>query len=84
MLPVRLFLYSKTVMVIYSRLTWIGHHLSDYQGGIMPVPLKLVVKTEVEPEIKLKLQKRAQANKRSMRKELELIIENAVSKDWKG
>ena len=50
----------------------------------MPVPIKLIVKTEVEPEIKLKLQKRAQANKRSMRKELELIIENAVNKDKNG
>lgn len=50
----------------------------------MPRPLKLVVKTEVEPEIKLKLQKRAQNNKRSMRKELELIIENAMNKDNDG
>tara|TARA_R110000803_G_scaffold210107_2_gene281072 strand:+ start:870 stop:1022 length:153 start_codon:yes stop_codon:yes gene_type:complete len=50
----------------------------------MPIPVKLIVKTEVEPEIKLKLQKRAQANKRSMRKELELIIENAVNLNWKG
>ncbi len=50
----------------------------------MPTPVKLIVKTEVEPEIKLKLQKRAQANKRSMRKELELIIENAVNSNWKG
>jgi hypothetical protein len=50
----------------------------------MPVPFKQVVKTEVEPEVKLKLQKQAQENKRSMRKELELIIENAVRKDSNG
>ena len=50
----------------------------------MPVPFKKVVKTEVEPEIKLKLQKQALRNKRSMRKELELIIENAVTKDKDG
>lgn len=50
----------------------------------MPVPFKQIVKTEVEPEVKLKLQKRAQKNKRSMRKELELIIENAINKDTDG
>ena len=50
----------------------------------MPVPFKQVVKTEVDPEVKLKLQKRAQENRRSMRKELELIIEQAVQKDKNG
>jgi len=49
----------------------------------MRVP-KQIVKTEVDPEVKLKLQKRAQENKRSMRKELELIIEQAVQKDKNG
>jgi len=53
----------------------------------MPIPFnasKQVVKTEVEPEIKLKLQKLAQENKRSMRKQLELIIENAVNGEDKN
>ena len=52
----------------------------------MPVPfntLKQVVKTEVTAEMKMQLQKMAMANKRSMRKQLEHIIEKAV-KEYYG
>lgn len=47
----------------------------------MPTPYtsqRQVVKTEISVETKLKLQKMAVANKRSMRKQLEYIIEKAV------
>ena len=46
----------------------------------MPIPfgIKHTVKTEVSAEIKFKLQKLAKDNKRSMRKQLEHIIEQAL------
>jgi len=46
----------------------------------MPFPFKHTVKTEVSSEVKFKLQKLAKDNKRSMRKQLEHIIEQAVEK----
>ena len=52
----------------------------------MPVPfntLKQVVKTEVTAETKMQLQKIAVANKRSMRKQLEYIIEKSI-KEYYG
>jgi len=50
----------------------------------MPIPFgeRAVVKTEVTQETKLKLQKLAQRNKRSMRKQLEHIIEQALEKEY--
>jgi len=48
----------------------------------MPTPYtntRMVVKTEVTVETKLKLQQMAVKNKRSMRKQLEHIIEEAVN-----
>lgn len=50
--------------------------------SIMPTPYtntRMVVKTEVTVETKLKLQQMAVKNKRSMRKQLEHIIEEAVN-----
>jgi len=50
----------------------------------MPVPFgdKAVVKTEIPMERKLQLQKLAQKNKRSMRKQLEYIIEKAIEEEY--
>ena len=50
--------------------------------SIIPTPYtntRMVVKTEVTVETKLKLQQMAVKNKRSMRKQLEHIIEEAVN-----
>ena len=50
--------------------------------SIMPTPYtntRMVVKTEVTVETKLKLQQMAVKNKRSTRKQLEHIIEEAVN-----
>jgi len=46
-----------------------------------PFAKKVVVKTEVLPEVKLQLQKLAVTNKRSMRKQLEFIIEKAIKEE---
>ena len=50
----------------------------------MPIPFgqRAVVKTEVPQETKLKLQKLAVKNKRSMRKQLEYIIEKAIEEEY--
>jgi predicted transcriptional regulator len=49
----------------------------------MPIPFgaKHTVKTDVTSEVKFKLQKLAKDNKRSMRKQLEHIIEQAVEEN---
>tara|TARA_R110002020_G_scaffold237450_7_gene449839 strand:- start:332 stop:499 length:168 start_codon:yes stop_codon:yes gene_type:complete len=50
----------------------------------MPTPFgpRAVVKTEIPQETKLQLQKMAQKNKRSMRKQLEYIIEKAIEEEY--
>tara|TARA_B100001939_G_scaffold75535_1_gene63599 strand:+ start:538 stop:702 length:165 start_codon:yes stop_codon:yes gene_type:complete len=47
-----------------------------------PFAKRVVVKTEISPEVKLKLQKLAIENKRSMRKQLEYIIEKAIEDEY--
>ena len=51
---------------------------------IMPIPFgqRAVVKTEIPQETKLKLQKLAVKYKRSMRKQLEYIIEKAIEEEY--
>ena len=44
--------------------------------------LRAVVKTEIPQETKLKLQKLAVKYKRSMRKQLEYIIEKAIEEEY--
>ena len=48
----------------------------------IPFGPRAVVKTEVSAETKLKLQKLAQHNRRSMRKQLEYIIERAIEEEY--
>ena len=50
----------------------------------MPIPFgqRAVVKTEIQQETKLKLQKLAVKYKRSMRKQLEYIIEKAIEEEY--
>ena len=47
-----------------------------------PFAKRVVVKTEISPETKLQLQKLAMENKRSMRKQLEYIIEKAIKEEY--
>jgi predicted transcriptional regulator len=47
-----------------------------------PFAKRVVVKTEISPEAKLQLQKLAMENKRSMRKQLEYIIEKAIKEEY--
>ncbi len=77
---IRQYNYSKTATVIYLKLTLNGNHHLDYQEKEYKVVKAHMLKAEVSPKTKILLIEMAKKDKRSLKKQVEYIIESEVRK----